>query len=156
MPKLWPNIRDHTSLSSNSKRRPLPNLPALRFTKSKDDENMNPFCYKRTKSEIKQATRQKRPLMRIKPLPREKAAIIILRRKWGYTVTALAAWSGRSTSYIHRILNKNATLGILHYGNLRKIPNRIRQMAKRRMENNLRIYGEAWMMWLEGIGEKPP
>ena len=92
--------------------------------------------------------------MRIQRLRRE-AALVVRFRRFGYTMNSIAMFLGRSTSFVYHILKFQAGLGA-RIGDLRKIPARIRRLAKARHEKGIRCFGELWNMWLLGIGEKPP
>lgn len=93
--------------------------------------------------------------MRIPRLRRE-AALVLQFRKHQYSISAIAKFLGRSTSFIHRILKFNETLGFPAINLKRKIPAQIRRLAKQRMEDNLTRYGEAWIAWLLNEDGKPP
>jgi len=100
------------------------------------------------------AAKMEESTLRIQRLRRE-AALVVRFRRFGYTMNSIAAFLGRSTSFVYRILKFQAGLGA-HIGDLRKIPCRIRQLAKARLERDIQCFGELWNMWLLGIGEKPP
>jgi hypothetical protein len=93
--------------------------------------------------------------MRFSRLPREAAAIIILRRRFGYSINTLAAWLGRSTSFVQRILEFNRLTAHASH-DLRKLPARIRRLSASRLREELMLWGRAWEAWILGEGEKPP
>lgn len=92
--------------------------------------------------------------MRIQRLRREGAVIVQLRRH-GYTINCIAAFLGRSTSFVFRVLNFQRGLGVV-VGDLRKIPCRVRQLAKVRLERDIQRFGEMWNLWLTCKEGKPP
>jgi hypothetical protein len=83
-------------------------------------------------------------------MPRESAAMVLMRRQ-GQSINNMAAFFGRSTSYIRRILKFNRCLK-----DLRKIPSQIRRkraLYQRLFMENLRL---KWESWILGEGERPP
>jgi hypothetical protein len=93
--------------------------------------------------------------MRFSRLPREAAAIVILRRRFGYSINTLASWLGRSTSFVQRILEFNRLTAHASH-DLRKLPQRIRRLTAARLRDEIIYYGRAWEAWILGEGEKPP
>jgi len=93
--------------------------------------------------------------MRIKPLQREKASIVML-RKLGYTINLISEKLGRSRSFIHRTLRFNLMLKNLPLIDMRKMPNKIRQRAKWIRWEKLTKLWPLWEAWILGKGEKPP
>lgn len=94
--------------------------------------------------------------MRIHWQPREKAAIIILRKNYGYTTNALAKAFSRSTSLIHAVLKFNNQIGNLNLKDLRRIPTAIKKIGNARMTRQLNFFMEAWQNFILGLTEKPP
>jgi hypothetical protein len=93
--------------------------------------------------------------MRIKPLPREKAAIILL-RKHGYTMNQLSEAFGRSTSFIHRVLRNAIMLHSIHSSDLRKLPHKHKLFNSVRRWMNLYLQMPNWETWILGEEERPP
>lgn len=93
---------------------------------------------------------------RIPILPREAAAVVFLRRRFGYTISALARAFTRSTSSIAKILRFNRDLGGLRFFDLRKIPARIRILVAARQWKTLLKYLELWNSWILAEEGKPP
>jgi len=87
--------------------------------------------------------------IRVKRLPREAAAYVILKRK-GQSINNMTKLVGRSTSFIHRILKK------VCFQDLRKIPRipRLRRASRNRFL--LLKSMDSWISWILGEGEKPP
>jgi hypothetical protein len=92
---------------------------------------------------------------RVKPLPREKAAIVMLRKK-GYPINMLATFLGRSTSFIHRILRFNVDVGNLRYMNMRKFQAKTRMRECGFLWKTLESLRVAWERFILGEGDKPP
>lgn len=92
---------------------------------------------------------------RFNPLPREKAAIVLL-RKHGYAINTIAGALGRSTSFIHKILRFNVNVGNLRFIDMRKLPGQIRLRCASIRWNTLQKFIGAWEKWILGEGEKPP
>jgi AraC-like DNA-binding protein len=94
--------------------------------------------------------------LKINPLPREKAAIIKLTAKFGYSINQLAQAFGRSTSYIQKIVRNEINLGFTSFLDKRKLPNttRLRCSAIRKMM--LQKYLPVWMAFILGEEDKPP
>jgi len=89
-------------------------------------------------------------LVRINRLPREAAAIIILRRKQ-QSINQIANFLGRSYSFVYRILKKNLLIS-----DLRKLPNRIKLLAAARQHQIMLKLWQKWQNFILGEGEKPP
>jgi hypothetical protein len=94
--------------------------------------------------------------MRIRWMPREKAALIIMRRKFGYSINTLAEAFNRSVSLIHKTLRFNHALGALNLKDLRRLPSKIKKIATRRMRRQLAFYMPQWTMFILGEADKPP
>lgn len=97
-------------------------------------------------------------ITRIRPLPREKAAIKILNRK-GYRTQEIAKFLGRSTSFVFRALRQgpeNFNRFTHHFDDKRKMPHRTRLFGKGPRWNTLMKYWSLWEAWILGEGEKPP
>jgi len=93
--------------------------------------------------------------MRVVILQREKAAFIKLRRL-GYTIPTIAKAFGRSTSVIYRYLRKALNYHTIPYWDLRKIPNKHRQISKTQRWKTLMRWLPLWEKWILGEGERPP
>ena len=95
-------------------------------------------------------------MLRIKVAPREAAAYIMLRRM-GYTISTIAKAFGRSTSVIYRRIKKAVELyGTLRRIDMRKMPHRIRMLAKSRQWKTLISMLSQWEAWILGDEEEPP
>ena len=92
---------------------------------------------------------------RINPLPREKAAIIMLRKK-GYPMNMLSKALGRSLSFIHRVLRTAITRRTLHVVDMRKLPGNVRLYCHNSRWRTLMRFMPAWESWILGEGEEPP
>ena len=89
-------------------------------------------------------------------MPREKAAIIMLRRKYGYSTNQLAQAFTRSVSQVHHVLKVNQALGLLHLKDLRRLPGRIKKLAAARQRWQLRFYMGKWLGFILGVEAEPP
>lgn len=92
---------------------------------------------------------------RFAPLQREKAAMIKL-RKLGYPTNMLSRISGRSTSFIHRILKTAVQRLSIRKIDMRKLPGTIRLRCAAIRWNSLLKYWPLWEAWICGQSEKPP
>lgn len=92
---------------------------------------------------------------RINPLPREKTAIIML-RKHGYPINQISKFLGRSTSFIHRTLRTAIQRLSIRSLDMRKLPGKIRLYTSGVRWRNLQKYAEAWTAFILGEGERPP
>jgi hypothetical protein len=86
----------------------------------------------------------------------ERAAILYLRKKFNYTITALAQFTGRSASLIHRILKFNKIIGNLPFADLRKIPNQLRLRTAQKHRLTLQRFMDLWAGFILGSEDKPP
>ena len=59
---------------------------------------------------------------------------------------------GRSTSVLHACFRRAG----LHMADLRKLPARVRRLARVRMQRNMMLLARAWEAFMLGEGEKPP
>jgi len=92
--------------------------------------------------------------MRIKRLPNEAAAYVILRRK-GHSINSIAQMFGRSCSFVFRIIKFNRGLSITKR-DLRKLPRILKlRLASRMRFMLISLYSE-WEKFILGIEEKPP
>ena len=89
-------------------------------------------------------------------MPREKAAIVILRRKYGYSTNQLADAFTRSVSQVHRVLKVNQALGALHLKDLRRLPGRVKKLAAARQRWQLRFWMPKWLQFILGAEVEPP
>ena len=94
-------------------------------------------------------------VMRIKPMQREKAAIIKL-RKLGYPINMISKALGRSTSYIHRTLRTALMRACLRPIDMRKLPSKARLYYNGFRWRTLQKYLPGWELWILGEGDKPP
>ena len=94
--------------------------------------------------------------MRIPVLNREAATYILLRR-FGYSINIIAKAFGRSTSVVYRRIKKAVELyGTLRRIDMRKMPHRIRMLAKSRQWKTLVSMLPQWEKWILGEEEEPP
>jgi hypothetical protein len=93
--------------------------------------------------------------MHIKPLQREKCAIIKL-TKLGYSINQLSQALGRSTSYIQRVVKTAITRGLTHFLDKRKMVSTIRLATSSRRRAMLQKYLSLWEAFILGEGDKPP
>lgn len=93
--------------------------------------------------------------MRIRALPREKAAVIKLRRL-GYSFSQIAGFLGRSTSFVNRAIQSAYRLRSLSRYDLRKLQADLRKRSARIRLFSIEKYRHAWESWIIGEGEKPP
>ena len=94
-------------------------------------------------------------ITRFAPLQREKAAMIKLRNQ-GYPTNMLSKISGRSTSFIHRILKTAVQRLSIRKIDMRKLPGQVRLRCAAIRWNSLLKYWPLWEAWICGVGEKPP
>lgn len=88
---------------------------------------------------------------RIKFLPREKASYIMLRRL-GYSTSVLSKVFGRSSSVLHRLLQKSFE----KFRDLRKFPPHMRTLYRARQWVILMSFLTQWEAFMLGVGEEPP
>lgn len=93
--------------------------------------------------------------LRIPPLKREKATIIML-RKHGYSINMISKVLGRSTSFIHRTLRAAIMHLCLYSIDMRKLPSAIRLRCSSIRWNTLLKYWRGWEAFLLGEEDKPP
>ncbi len=93
---------------------------------------------------------------RAKWLPREKAAIIYLRKNKNYSITHLETLFGRSRSLIHKLIKFNETLGAITHQNLRTMPNQTRLKTSQRIRLQMDFWISKWMPFILGEQDKPP
>ena len=92
--------------------------------------------------------------MRFQRLPREAAAVCIL-RKQGLSIGSIAKFLGRSKSFVDRILIRNVGCGI-RYFDLRTLKNQSRIINARTLWTKLQELRLQWEAWMLGEGERPP
>lgn len=92
---------------------------------------------------------------RIKVLPREKAAIIMLRRH-GYPMNMISRFLGRSTSFIYRTLRTAIMRLSIRNIDMRKLPSATRISLSGKRWRNFKKYMVGWENFIFGEGEKPP
>jgi hypothetical protein len=93
--------------------------------------------------------------MHIKPLLREKCAIVKL-SNFGYTINQIATVLARSTSFVHRVVRKNITLGSIRFIDKRKLPSQIRLATSARRMTKLQNMISGWMAFILGEVDRPP
>jgi len=84
-------------------------------------------------------------------MPREAAAVVILRRKQ-QSINGISKFLGRSTSFVARILNFNG----LNKEDLRKYPAQMKQKAALRQWKILEKLRLNWEKFIFGATERPP
>ena len=89
-------------------------------------------------------------------LAREKASMIILRRKFNYSINELSAFFGRSRSLIHRTLKLNCKLSVEALKNLRKLPNQTRLKSALAHRVSMGYWVSLWEGFILGTEGKPP
>jgi transposase len=92
---------------------------------------------------------------RHEPWPREKAAIIIMKRK-GNRIHHIADALGRSRDFVHRTLRNAYNVRALWKDDMRKLGNNQRLIQTRIRWNLLLRFMPAWEKWMAGEGDKPP
>lgn len=105
----------------------------------------------------------KRPIsssrQRIPLLPRERAALIILRQK-GHSINNLAAFMGRSTSVVHRILSRELSrhwrLRKLRFFDLRKLPAQMKKRIAAAAWRKLMLLRARWLQFITSEEGEPP
>jgi AraC-like DNA-binding protein len=97
----------------------------------------------------------KKGILKIKPLPREKAAIIKL-TNLGYSINQLSAVFGRSTSYVHRIVRNAIKYRISRFVDKRKLVSAIRLSCAVKRRKSLDRWLNLWMPFIFGEVDKPP
>ena len=85
------------------------------------------------------------------PAKREKAAIVILRKK-GNRIQHIAKFLGRSTSFVYRVLKRNR----IPIKDMRKMPNQTRLRCSKIRWKKLQRFFLSWESWILGEGERPP
>lgn len=96
------------------------------------------------------------PIRHFKSLPREKTAIIKLRKLGAYSINQLSKASGRSTSWIAKVLNDARRLGSLVFRDNRKLP---RKALLWNCRKSLKTCFDAFQLWqpfILGEEEEPP
>lgn len=93
--------------------------------------------------------------MRIAPMGREKAVIIMLRKK-GNPINMIAKVLGRSTDFIHRTLRTAILRLCLRPMDMRKLPGKTRIYTSGFRWRKLLSLWPRWEAFLFGESEKPP
>ena len=93
--------------------------------------------------------------MRFHWLPREKVTIVKLRR-FGWTISALTKFTGRSASMIHKVLKFNESLRSIPRVDLRKMPNALRLRTAQKHRLTLARFMSLWEAFILGETDKPP
>ena len=94
--------------------------------------------------------------LRIRWQPREKAAIVYLRRNHKYSINQLSLFFGRSVSLIHQIISFNRLLGTLPFSDERKLPNQTRLLSAQKFRFSMEKWISAWTAFILGETDKPP
>ena len=92
----------------------------------------------------------------IKTLPREKTAIIKMRRLGHYSINMLATVFSRSRSYIHKILSNAEKYKVIPKIKRNMVSDTIRKYNSRRMINRLFAWYRAWEAFILGEVDRPP
>jgi hypothetical protein len=91
-----------------------------------------------------------------KTAPRERAAIIMLRKK-GYTYNQLATAFERSTSYIYQVCRTAMNRGTLPYRNYKTgLTHMAKIITSGRRIGMLLLRFSGWLSFIKGEVEKPP
>jgi hypothetical protein len=91
-----------------------------------------------------------------KSAPRERTAIIMLRRK-GYTYNQLSTAFERSTSYIYKTCRAAITRGTLPYRNFKVgVPFKTKLYCCGKRLGTLLFHFRSWLLFIEGTTDKPP
>jgi len=78
-------------------------------------------------------------------------------RKKGASINLIAAFIGRSTSFVARILKSaKRTSPFSFSADLRKLPNRIKRLSAKRQLQTMEKLRRAWELFIRGQGERPP
>lgn len=93
--------------------------------------------------------------MRIAISGRESATYIKLRRM-GYSISIIAQAFGRSTSAVHKRIRRAIQYGLIHYRDLRKIPNQTRRLGRARQHRDIMRTLSFWEQWILSDGDDPP
>jgi hypothetical protein len=125
--------------------------PAKHLHRSKDDGCVYGF----TRKQYTRTHPYPKGTVHVKPLQREKAAIIKL-SKFGYSINQLSNATGRSTSYIYRVIRTAITRGITHFLDKRKLPVQTRLATSSRRRKILERFMPLWEAFMLGETDKPP
>jgi len=90
-----------------------------------------------------------------KAAPRERSAIIMLRRR-GYTYNQLASAFERSTNYIYQVCRKAMNLGTLKYQNYKFTPFLTKMLTCNNRLGTLIMRLFQWQKFIDGEEDKPP
>lgn len=93
--------------------------------------------------------------VRVPKLPRESAAIVLLRQK-GQPVQNISAFLGRSTSFVQRVLEFNNALRRFRFADLRKLPRRVKDLGAKFRRREMEKLGPVWLSFILGETDKPP
>lgn len=95
------------------------------------------------------------PSIHIKALPREKSAVVKY-RELGYSINHISKAFGRSTSWIHKVLKRAESLGILRHTSNRKQPRLCLLRTCRKRLFLALSYMKLWEGWILGEEGEPP
>lgn len=105
--------------------------------------------------ENKSVTVKSKRRSRVRWERREKAAVVYLRRHFGYSINVLAKAFQRSTSMIHKVLKRNSQLG-LYLRDQRHIKDRVKKIGSQRMLRQLRFHMANWISFAIAKEGRPP
>jgi hypothetical protein len=94
-------------------------------------------------------------MRRVPVFPREKAAMVKLRRL-GFSINMIARAFSRSTSLIKRTIDFNSFAGNLRRLDLRKLPAYVKHLSAARLWGTWLRLAARWVDWIAGSGERPP
>jgi len=92
----------------------------------------------------------------VKSLPREKAAIIKMRRLGHYSINMLAEVFGRSRSFIHKTISHAESLKLIPKLKRNMLSDAMRKINSHRMLKALFGWYSAWESFILGDQDKPP
>lgn len=96
------------------------------------------------------------PIKHFKALPREKSAILMMRRLGSYSINQLSQASGKSSSWIHKIIKQAQNLGSLPRLDNRKLPRKaILYSCKKKLISCFSAF-QMWLPFILGEEEEPP
>lgn len=96
------------------------------------------------------------PIRHQRALPREKAALIMLRRLGSYSINQLSKASGRSCSWIHKVLTDAKFVRSLRFMDNRKLPRKaILYTCRKKLISCFEAF-KLWQPFILGEEEEPP
>ena len=98
-------------------------------------------------------------VLRLQVLPREKVAVILLRGH-GHSINNIARFLGRSTSVVHRCLQKELgrhwRLRKLRFFDLRKLPSQMKARIAAAAWRKLMVLRARWLEFMLSEEGEPP